>query len=196
MLAKWQTKIDQTGLLDIHDLLRMASLPDRQFRWPGLKLMPGPDSARWFRRALSLWASLSREQEELARSDEGLPISLLSMEQGGLLGQWATEKKMDTSAGFERAVIQIRNRSTSGSGYTEVGSGGTGAMLGDGLAAGTSGTGKEYVMDVSESIVLRLPDDRSYQVGIDIPGLSPREGENLAARRKADAEADVIELVQ
>jgi len=196
MLTKWQTKIEQTGLLDIHDLLRMASLPDRQFKWPGLKLMPGPDSARWFRRALSLWASLSREQEELARSDEGLPISQLSAEQGELLGQWATEEKMDMSAGFERAVIQIRNRSISGSGYTEVGSGSTGTMLGDGLAAGTSGAGKEYVRDVTEWIVLRLPDDRSCNAYINIPGQSLREGENLAARRKADAEADVIEIVQ
>ncbi|MCX6376580.1 MAG: hypothetical protein NTU88_11200, partial [Armatimonadetes bacterium] len=89
----WRT-VETKGRLDIRDLLKLAPLTDAQLKWPGFKLMPGGYEIGDRMATLRLWASLSSEEESLARTEAGLPVSQLPREQRSKLDPWVTDMKI------------------------------------------------------------------------------------------------------
>ena len=165
----WEV-IEQKGRAVIGDLREFASLPDTQIKWPGFKYMTGCDAAAQCPAALRLWVSLSQADVSMARSDAGLPVSQFSPLQRDKLDTWVRAMKTIASDDeIERSLMRAYTSSLD-YGWPEAGTG--------------------------ENLRLVLPDRNECRESIDFPPpLKPDDRKALTAQRKADAEADVIEVL-
>lgn len=163
--------VEQKGRLDMSDLRQLAPLTDEQIKWPGFKWMVGADAVARYPATLRLWAVLSDAEVSQARSDSHLAVTSLSSQQRDRLDAVIAEANGTVSdEELDKSLIQI---------YT--------ARLDYGWP--DYGTG--------EVLVLEVPGRKGYGQSIDLPPpLKPEERKELAAQRKADAEADVVEMVQ
>jgi hypothetical protein len=166
----WMT-IESKGGLEMGDLRQLAFLPDDQMKWPGFRRIPGVWLAGSRADTLRLWACLSDSDLSAARSEAGLPVSQLAEEQRSKLSQWtATFKVGATEDTMAQSVIHV---STVQYSYGNLG----------------KGTG--------ENVQIILPDGSRRGGTVDLPPpLKPEDRKAFIAQRKADAEADKVEVVR
>jgi hypothetical protein len=133
--------------------------------------MAGANSVARCPATVRLWASLSDADVSLARSDAHLPVSGLSPEQRERLSAFAAEVKSQASEEeIDGSVIRIWTARLD-YGWPDLGTG--------------------------ERLTLVLPDGRENEQEVDLPPpLAPEDRKVLAAQRKADADADVIEVAR
>jgi hypothetical protein len=211
-------KIEGSGALALGDLLSLGDLSDDQLNWRGFNLIPGASAACKHPAMLRLWKSLTVDQEKQARAD-GVSVSNLSVQQLPKLDNWVREANVQASAD----EVQSSNLRIGSQSQVTVSSGtmpgqGTGSPSGGQMTVvqfGKSPDGKEakpvVMMNgervdlatmgdsvksyVNESLSLILPGGRSYPSLIKIENpLSEQDRKDCAAQRKADREADVIEV--
>ena len=174
LVEAWWNKIETVGRLELYDLLDLASLPDKQMLWTGFRLMPGQARARKSPATMRLWNSLRPELERIARSEEGLSLAYLSQEQLDALHNWGRLMQVDPSADWTKAVIKITKQAT---------------LIGSSPETAENVFVETFKLEFSGGLV--------YQVQAEVaPVMKESDRKDLAAQRKADAEADKVEVVR
>ncbi len=175
LLARCWAHIEKEGGLELDDTVDLAHLPEVQRKWLGLEFMPGAVSAaRDNREAIEIWALMSDAQIETAASENGLPVADLPDAQQRSLVEWAQALRFDRidPEVLQGAVIHTRTR--------------TGTIGG--------GNGKR---DQVLSIEIKSGDKSLYWSSLFPPlHLDEESLKNLTSQRKADAAADVVEVLE
>jgi len=166
-------EIGEKGILSFDTMVEIACLPDKQRKWPGLRCIPYAGRAAlsdvYGAPTLRMWRVLGTDLVSAAESEECLPVSKLDREKRNQLLNWARLMRDDIALeNLEGGTVRIRYVDRSDD------EGGNYHELSVGLTDGTEI--KEHV-----SVLTALGKDN-------------RKG--LIDQRKADAEADAIEVLQ
>lgn len=177
LVEAWWTKIETMGRLEFQDLLDLACLPEKQMLWGGFRFMPGVISARRSPATWRLWDSFGTELEAIARTEEGLPVSQLNRNQFEELLAWVKLLEVKPEADISKATIKLSDQKS-----------------GNAIAVFVVFPANQVV---GETLRLQFPDRYTHQISVIPPTpLTEKDRRELAAQRKADAEADVIEVAQ
>ncbi len=161
---------EANGSLDMNTMVEIACLPDDQLYWRGFDFIPNADWAQMSMDALRLWRSLGSRDMAAAKSDAGLSVSSLTAVQMDALKAWIEESGEDVKADdVGRGTFKIR--------YVE-----------DPRADAWK---KYYDME------LNIPNREPVTDVIRMDSMfSDKEMKLVLAQRKADAKADVVEVLQ
>lgn len=186
------TALERTGQIAMPDLLSLAPLTDEQMQWPGFKFLPSADSAGKFPDVIRFWATLTPEQEALARGDEGLPGARLTRPQQGKVSDPVADGKLDPS----QCKIVISNPEM----HVSEENGQRRVVFSSPVLRGTAPVFSSGSMaNDFESISISMPDTPMPVVAASFPiwpPISEAERKEIAAQRKSDAEAEKVEVAQ
>ncbi len=198
-------RVENGGQIRVRDLAEMASLNDDQFKWPGFRFMPGVDDVLDQPSVLRLWSALSPAQEEAGRSSDGLAVSDLSIQQVDRINAWIVAQKVDVSSeNVEKAVVLI---TTPHPVVTDQGQGAVSMNWSSEDSARGAATyrvsrgAKDAYLEVSQSVFeclcIKYPSSRMVLSSIRLyKPLDEQERNEVIAQRKADAAAEVVEILQ
>ena len=173
LLEAWWQKITSLGRLDFQDLITIVGLSGKQGSWPGLRFIPGVDLALKSPASWNIWDSFGKDLEAKAQTGEGLPVLQLSRDQFDQLAAWV---KLMPWVGPEQDLAAATIRTSK----PQV----TGVVTGD---SSTPSTGQAFMLEWP---------GRTYQFRPQIKPLSEQERNEAIAQRKADVEADKVEVVE
>ncbi len=171
LLAGCWAHLEESGCLEFRDSIDLASLPEVQRKWDGLKLMPGAMvAASWLGDQVLVWAMLSDAQIRTAESEAGLAVAGLPEQQWSSLVGLAMSPAISLSAdALSGAVIHV-----------------------------TSGTGTQDGREV-ETMCLEIRSGSKVLYGSTLfppVGVDDAAFKKLIAQRKADKDAEIVELIQ
>ena len=170
LIEKCWKEIGDQGVLDLDTMIDIGCLPDKQLNWPGFGHIPYADYlANYSAPTLRMWRVLGPDLVKEAESEAGLPVERLSPYQTDQLLAWAktTDPQLEPQD-MAKSVIRVSYvlRSDDEGGNYHE----LAIMQGDQAV-------------VKNHFSVLTPLDENYRKG-------------LTAQRKADAEADNVELAQ
>ena len=169
LIEKCWKEIGEQGVLNLDTMVDIGCLPDKQLKWPGFKEIP---YASWLTNSaplLRMWRVLGPDLVKEAESAAGLPIERLSAYQSDQLLAWA--KSVDPrieSQDLAKSVIRISYVLRSDD---------------------DSGNYHELAIMRGDQAVVKS----HFSV---LSALAEKYRKALVAQRKADAEADKVEVVR
>ena len=170
LIERFWTIVECNGRLDMRDLAALGVLPDEQIGWPGFRWMPGAGAAAGHGAFILLWNTLSDSDLAAAEVKPGLPVSRFSHIQRRRLDEWASAKNIQATGDEMDGSMLTTYTARLDYGWPDYGTG--------------------------RNLVLTLPNGKAVGDGVDLPPpLKTDDRKELIAQRKADKEADVIEIL-
>ena len=164
----WQ-ELEKKGALSLETMTEIACMPDEQLEWGGFEFMPQAQEAWMSSTSLRMRRVVRPRMLSIAESEAGLPVGSLNREQFDELFDWAKEYKDDIQpADLSQGIIHIA--------YTN----------------GSEDAGGSFWRF---SVTLQGEVIEGNKVFLSC-SLSRERLKEVTAQRKADAEADKVEVVK
>jgi len=161
--------LEKNGALSLQTMIEIACLTEKQMDWVGLAYIPAVNETLGASDSLRMWRVLGPKMVSTAETEAGLPVGSLSQQQFDKLADWGKEYKDDVQpSDLAQGVIHIT--------YTD--------------RSEEDGGG---FWRISVNLQGKAIDGNEICLG---PGLSKERFKQVIAQRKADVEADKVELAQ
>ena len=161
----WES-LEKNGCISLDVQMEIASLPEKQMKWPGFRFIHGADCS-YRKDSLLLLKALGPELRTIAQSEKGLPAYSLMPDQYNQFVQWAVTLKPDIRpTDLLQSVITMR--------YQEI-------WNDDG--------GNNY------KLILTLPDGTPFSDRISMMQLQGDSMKGYPEWHRKDLKADVIEVL-
>lgn len=173
LLAGWWKEIEEDGTLTFDDILDIASLPDDQLFWPGLKLLPGAEMAWRATTTLRMWNALSDAFKLEGTEHAIVPVAQMTGKQQEAIYEWVKV------IGSDPSLVELTN-----------------SVVEFYLKTDTLTTGSDvdtYTVDII------FPDGNKRSMGVGLhnlyPALTKEQRAQVIKERRADAESDEVRVM-
>ena len=162
----WES-LEKNGCISLDVQMEIASLPEKQMKWPGFRYIHRADCS-YAKDSLLLLKTLGPELRTIAQSEKGLPASGLMPDQYNQFVQWAATLKPDIPPShLQQSVIILKfDKQINDEG------------------------GDNY------KLILNLPDGSSYPARISVIQLQGGSYKGYPESHRKDLKADVIEVLE
>lgn len=177
LLARLMTKLEKSGSLDMKDAMDIASLPESQLNWPGFRYVPGISGIVADHNGFLFLKALQSAEYKAALSTDGIPVSKLAASQKEYLGMLGGGDRGEQSVPRDDIAKSTISVSTVDMDFD-------------------SGQGMKKSV-VGNALAIKLPSGQVQNQLIALPSpMAEADRQALIAQRKADKEAEKVELIK